>query len=149
MNSTYSYIRMHDATIKITNLSCNERNFLRFSFASCCFSLAVTFYRSRRICLCMETKRGAVSFCRPHFRDTHLPYLITCSFRSTHSMSFQILQLSLDCEFLFLMTYFSAFSDLVDLKYWGWLHFRFHCSLTLFPVCFYRFSSTLLASRVI
>jgi len=44
---------------------------------------------------------------------------------------------------------FSAFSDHVDQKYWGCLHFRILCSLTLFPVCFFRFSSILLASSMI
>ena len=35
--------------------------------------------------------------------------------------------------------FFSAFSDLVDLTCWGSLHFRFLCSVTLFPFCFFAF----------
>ena len=50
---------------------------------------------------------------------------------------------------MFLLSSFSAFCDLVDLTYWGCLHFRFLYSLTLFDLCFFHFSSILLASLVI
>jgi len=134
------------------NLSCNERNFLDPLLRLAVFSLAVTFHCSRRVCPCMETWPSAASFCRSHFRYSHLPQLFARSFPSTHSMSFQNLQLCLDCKWIPVFNdffFFPTFSDLVDLQYWGWLHFRFHCSLTLFPVCFYRVSSILLAPTVI
>ena len=76
--------------------------------------------------------------------------LVVCTWYSKHSdISCQNLQLCLDYEYLFLLTSYSAFSDKVYLKYWGCLHFRFLCSLNLFPVCFFRFSSILLSSSVI
>jgi hypothetical protein len=46
----------------------------------------------------------------------HLSSLVVCkySFFSTHSISFQNLQVSLHYEYIFLMKYFSVSSDLVD-----------------------------------
>jgi hypothetical protein len=41
------------------------------------------------------------------------------SFPGTHGTSFQNIQLFLDYKYLFLLAFFSAFSDCVDLKYWG------------------------------
>ena len=75
--------------------------------------------------------------------------LVTCTYLSRHSQHFfsefsyvSLLQISF-------LTYSSAFSDLVVLKCWGYLHFRLLCYLTLFSVCFFSFSWILLASSVI
>ena len=62
-----------------------------------------------------------------------------CWYCRLYSNSFQNLKLSLKYEYLLLLTTFSAFSDLVDLKHWGCLHFRFLRPLTLFPLCFFHF----------
>jgi hypothetical protein len=96
----------------------------------------------------MKNGTRAASFCSSRFRSHHLPSLFARSFPSTHSISFQNLQLSPDYENKLLLTSFSAFSDLVDLKYWGCSHFRFLCSLTLFPLLFFSFSSTLASSVI-
>ena len=76
--------------------------------------------------------------------------LIVCTLFSQHyAISFQNLQLFLDYEYLFLMTSLSEFSDLVDLKYGGYLHISCLCSLTILPLRFFCFSSRLLDSSVI
>ena len=64
-----------------------------------------------------------------------------------YSNSYQNLKLSLIYEYLFLLTTFSAFFDLVDMKYWGCLHFRFLCPLTLFPLCFFHFYSRFFSDK--
>jgi len=97
----------------------------------------------------MENRTRAASFCSSLIPSSHFPELSARSIPSSHGISFQNLQLSLYYEYLFLLTSYSAFSDHVDLKYWGCLHFRILCSLTFFPVCFFRFYSILLASSMI
>lgn len=64
-----------------------------------------------------------------------------------YSNSFQNLKLSLKYEYLFLLATFSAFSDLVDLKSWGCLHFRFLFPLTLFSLCFFHFPSSFFSDK--
>ena len=94
---------------------------------------------------------------RREIKNTKVPsscfFLSTLNYdaRSTthqiYSNSFQNLWLSLKYEYLFLLTTFSAFSDLVNPKYWGCLYFRFLCLLTLFPVCFFHFPSSFFSDK--
>lgn len=104
------------------------------------FSLAATFYRSRRTCLCMESSTCAARFCSSHIRSIHLTSLLAHSFPSTHSLQFQNIQLSLDHERTFFIYFFLCISGLVDLKYWGCLCFRSLCSQTLFTLCLFHIS---------
>jgi hypothetical protein len=60
------------------------------------------------------------------------PSLFAISFPSTHSISYLNLQMSLDYAYIFLITSFSAFSDLIDMKYWDCSHFRFSSALSLY-----------------
>jgi len=100
--------------------------------------------------LCLYVKQNSRSQFLQLTHSTQSSSLIICTlFSQHHAICFQNLQLSLDYEYLFPITYLSAFSDLVDLKYWGYLHISCLCSLALLPLRFFCFSSRLLASSVI
>jgi hypothetical protein len=88
--------------------------FSRSSSASCCSSVAVTFYHSRRFCVCLGNSPRAAHTIHP---VTFLSCLRVV-FPAFTEFLFQNRQLSLDYECLFLLINFSAFSDLVALKYW-------------------------------
>jgi hypothetical protein len=97
----------------------------------------------------MKNTTRAASVCSSHSRSCHLPILITRSFPRTHGTSFQNILLSLIYEYQFLLAFFIfAFSDCVDLKYWGCFSLSISL-LFLFHLCFLLFSSKLLASSVI
>ena len=78
---------VHNIWTKWTQSS--KSQWLKFSrsFSASCFSLAVTFYRSRRIYLCLKNETRASSFWSSHIRTRHLHSLFACSF-SQHSQHF-------------------------------------------------------------
>jgi len=94
----------------------------------------------------MEKTTRAASFFTSQIPSSHLPQVSASSFPSTHAFRFKIF----DAYWIWITVWISlsAFSDVLDLNYWNCSHFRFLSSLTLFPPCFFRFSSMLLASLV-
>jgi len=74
--------------------------------------------------------------------------LFARSFPNTHSISLKKSS-TVPYDYLFLLTSFLAFSDLIDLKERGGLHFRFLCHLTLFLLCFFSLFLDIIKSSAI
>ena len=54
------------------------------------FPLEGTFYRSRRICLCLENRTPAASLCSSHIRSSHLPWLFQVFLRALRAFRLRI-----------------------------------------------------------
>ena len=76
-------------------------------------------------------------------------YLLIIFSASTVFLLKKFSKMSLDYVYMILLIYFSAFFDLVDLTFWGCLHFRLLCNLTVFSLHFFLFSRILLVSSMI
>jgi hypothetical protein len=119
-------------------------------FCTLLFSLAVNFYGSRRTCRCTENRTHAASPCSSYVRSSHLPQLFARSF-SQHSQYFLSEYLDVPWLWITLFKYFffscicwPCTAQIVSLFTLS----IFVCSLILFPLWFFRLSSTLITSSL-